>query len=144
MAKFIKIRTFNLQIESIGKMEKDMKNKEQIIGTAEAWESGELGRIATHTAPASALLAQQIDDALGMQVISIRLPKELIEEYKIIAQVHKLGYQPLMRDALKRFAEAELKKLAVQYVNEKAAKGQLRTNRVVHRPYNPNTKEVLL
>ncbi|WP_300754570.1 hypothetical protein [Janthinobacterium sp.] len=99
-----------------------MKNKELINGTVEAWENGELGREIDHAAPVAIELEQQIDDALGMQMISIRLPKELIEEYKMIAQVHKLGYQPLMRDALKRFAEAELKKLAVQYANEKAAK----------------------
>lgn len=99
---------------------------EKIIGTAEAWENGELGRDAAHAVVAPASTAQQIDDALGMQMISIRLPKELIEEFKVIAQVHKLGYQPLMRDALKRFAEAELKKLAIQYANEKAAKEQMK------------------
>lgn len=96
--------------------------KEKIIGTAEAWENGDLGQDADHAVAAPAGLAQQIDDVLGMQMISIRLPKELIDEYKMIAQVHKLAYQPLMRDALKRFAEAEMKKLAVQYANEKAAK----------------------
>lgn len=99
---------------------------EKIIGTAEAWENGELGRDAEYAVLAPTGTSQQIDDVLGMQMISIRLPKELIEEYKMIAQVHKLGYQPLMRDALKRFAEAELKKLAVQYANEKAAKEQVK------------------
>lgn len=100
--------------------------KEKVIGTADAWESGELGRDAEHAVVAPAGLAQQIDDALGMQMISIRLPKELIEDFKMIAQVNKVGYQPLMRDALKRFADAELKKLAIQYANEKAAKEQLK------------------
>ncbi len=96
----------------------------KIIGTAEAWENGDLGQDADHAVIAPAGLSQQVDDALGMQMISIRLPKELIDDFKIIAQVHKLGYQPLMRDALKRFADAELKKLAVQYANEKAAREQ--------------------
>lgn len=95
---------------------------EKIIGTAEAWENGELGLDSAHAVLAPANSAQLIDDALGMQMISIRLPKELIEEFKVIAQVNKLGYQPLMRDALKRFAEAELKKMAIQYANEKAAR----------------------
>lgn len=97
---------------------------EKIVGTAEAWENGELGRDPAYAAPASAGTSQQIDDAFGMQLISIRLPKDLIEEFKLIAQVHGLGYQPLMRDALKRFAESELKKLAVQYANERFAKEQ--------------------
>ncbi|WP_454767002.1 hypothetical protein [Cupriavidus campinensis] len=30
-----------------------------------------------------------------------------------------MGYQPLMREALRRFAEAEMKRLAVQYANER-------------------------
>jgi hypothetical protein len=102
--------------------------KEKIIGTAEAWENGELGQDADHAVAAPVGLAQQIDDVLGMQMISIRLPKELIEEYKMIARVHKLGYQPLMRDALKRFAEGEIKKLAVQYANEKAAKEKAKSS----------------
>jgi hypothetical protein len=96
-----------------------MKSKERIVGTANAWENGELGRDAKHAVPASTELAQQVDDALGMQMISIRLPKELIDEYKTLAQFHKLGYQPLMRDALKRFATTELKKIAVRCANEK-------------------------
>ncbi len=104
-----------------------MKNKDLIIGTAEAWENGALGRDADHAVRSPAELTQKIDDALGMQMISIRLPKELIEEYKIIAQVRKLGYQPLMRDALKRFAEAELKKLAIQYSKEKVAKESMKS-----------------
>jgi len=94
--------------------------KEKIIGTVEAWENGELGRDAEHAVAAPPELAQQVDDALGMQMISIRLPKELIEDFRMIAQVNKVGYQPLMRDALKRFADAELKKLAIAYANEKA------------------------
>lgn len=101
-----------------------MKNKGKIIGTVEAWEDGSLGRDAEHAAPASAELAQQVDDALGLQMISIRLHKELIDDFKMIAQFHKLGYQPLMRDALKRFAEAEVKKIAIQYANERAAREQ--------------------
>lgn len=100
--------------------------KEKVIGTAEAWENGDLGRDAGHAVAAPAELTQQIDDALGMQMISIRLQKELIEDFKMIAQVNKVAYQPLMRDALKRFAEAELKKMAVQYANEKAAKQQVK------------------
>jgi len=94
----------------------------EIKGTAEAWESGALGRDAAHATRVPAELEQQIDDALDLQMISIRLPKELIEDFKMIAQYHKLGYQPLMRDALKRFATAEMKKIAVQAFKERMAK----------------------
>jgi len=98
--------------------------KGKIEGTAEAWESGALGRESAHAKQASKALMQQIDDALELQMISIRLPKELIEEFKMIAAYHGVGYQPLMRDALKRFASSELKLIATQAVNEKAAKDQ--------------------
>lgn len=101
--------------------------KEKIIGTAEVWESGELGQDVEHAVVAPVALAQQIDDVLGLQMISIRLPKELIDDFRMIAQVNKIGYQPLMRDALKRFAEAELKKMAVQYANDKATKEQVKS-----------------
>lgn len=94
----------------------------KIIGTAEAWEDGTLGRDEAYAARASAETVQQVDDALGLQMISIRLSKELIQDFKMIAQVHGIGYQPLMRDALTRFAAAEMKKMAVQYANDKAEK----------------------
>ena len=100
-----------------------MKN-EKIIGVAEAWETGALGQSAEHVVRASPELCQQIDDSLGLQMISIRLPKELIEEFKLIAQYHKLGYQPLMRDALKRFAESEFKRITALTINERIADEQ--------------------
>ena len=42
-----------------------------------------------------------------MQPISIRLPTSLMETFKLLGQEHGLGYQPLMRRVLARFAEAE-------------------------------------
>lgn len=92
-----------------------MTKKELIAGTAEAWESGNLGQDKKHVRKASAELQASIDEAIGMQSISIRLPVELIQEFKVIAQFNNIGYQPLMRDALKRFANAELKKMAIEY-----------------------------
>ena len=97
-----------------------MKDNEKISGTVDAWESGELGRDVKHAKKADQKLQKQIDDALGLQMISIRLPSELIEEYKMIAKVNGVGYQPLMRDALKRFAESEMKKMAIEYANARA------------------------
>lgn len=37
-----------------------------------------------------------------LQAISIRLPKRLIEAYKLVAAHHGTEYQPLMRDTLQR------------------------------------------
>ena len=88
-----------------------MSNKASIAGTAEAWESGALGKSAEHVKRASDEMVQKIDEALGLQAISIRLPKAVIETYKMLAGMYGLGYQPLMRDALCRFAEGEMKQL---------------------------------
>ena len=98
-----------------------MSKKSSIEGTAEAWESGALGRSDAHARRTSADVAQQIDDALGLQAISIRLPKATIETYKNLAQIHGVGYQPLMLDAICRWAEAELKMLLVGAVEAQRA-----------------------
>lgn len=88
-----------------------MKHDKKIIGSVEAWESRKLGANADFVKKVSPEMHQQIDDALGLQMISIRLSKGLIETFKMLGQIHGVGYQPLMRDALDRFATAEMKSL---------------------------------
>lgn len=88
-----------------------MTSEAKIPGTPEAWETGALGRDKKHTRKAPAELAAQIDEALGLQAISIRLPRAVIETYKMLAKMHGVGYQPLMRDALCRFADSETRLL---------------------------------
>ena len=103
-------------------MNQDMENAmktQKIEGSVENWESGLLGQDAAHAKRAPKELDQAVDDSLGLQAISIRLSKELIEDYKIIAKMHGIGYQPLMRDALKRFAECEYRRLAIEAHNAK-------------------------
>ena len=88
-------------------------------GTTEAWESGELGENAATAKPASAETAKAIEDALDLQMISIRLPKSVIEDFKVIAQIEGVGYQPLMRAALMRFAECEAKRVMREYASQR-------------------------
>lgn len=100
------------------------KNK-RIPGTDEAWDAGDLGADAEHAKRAPAGTSEAIDDALGLQMISIRLPRELIEELKVIARFRGVGgYQPLIRDVLKRFANAELKQIGIEYANQKSAQAK--------------------
>ena len=47
----------------------------QIENTTEAWESGELGRDIKHARVVDKVIGAQIDEALGLQMISIRLEK---------------------------------------------------------------------
>lgn len=86
-------------------MSKDAK----IHSTIDAWESGALGESESHAIVVSPEKTQEIENAIGMQMISIRLNKGLIKAFKWIAEYHGVGYQPLMRDALQRFAENEFK-----------------------------------
>jgi hypothetical protein len=45
-------------------------------------------------------LADAIDRSIGLQLISIRLPVAMIEDYKLVAQISGQLYQPLMREAM--------------------------------------------
>lgn len=55
-----------------------------------------------NTRPTPSNAGTVADTAQELQAISIRLPKRLIEAYKMVAAHHGVGYQPLMRDALQR------------------------------------------
>jgi len=90
----------------------------KIDSTIENWEDGALGQDMDHAQPAPRELQRQIDEAQGMQAISIRLDKELIEQFKQIAKIHGMGYQPLMREALKRFAGSEIKIIIAKMAND--------------------------
>lgn len=101
------------------------KHANKIDSTDEAWESGALGTDAAHASAAPAELEAAIDASLGMQSISIRLPKQLIDAYKLIATHHGLGYQPLMRDILQRFVPEGLKEV-MQHHETKAGEAEVR------------------
>jgi predicted DNA binding CopG/RHH family protein len=93
-----------------------------IPDTEEAWSSGELGKEEEFAAIASDdnSIDAAINEHLELQPISIRLEKSLIEDFKIIAKMHGLGYQPLMRQTLKRFADCEKKRILREVAVEMA------------------------
>jgi hypothetical protein len=99
-----------------------MKN---IAGTEEAWESRALGASAAHAQLASAEHLAALDEALGMQSISIRMPKGMIDAYKLIGAHHGVGYQPLMRDILQRFIPDGMKEV-LHHHTEKADQAENR------------------
>jgi hypothetical protein len=102
------------------KQEVNMKQTTpKIESTDQAWESGTLGASPAHTKPAPADMEAAIDASLGLQAISIRLPKQLIDGYKLIGAHHGVGYQPLMRDILQR-ALPELMREVLQHHEAKA------------------------
>lgn len=83
----------------------------KIAGTEQAWEERQLGASAEHAEVAGAEHLTALNEALGMQSISIRMPKEMIDAYKLIGAHHGVGYQPLMRDILQRFIPEGMKEV---------------------------------
>jgi len=71
----------------------------------EKWERRELGASAAHAVASAPEKNEAVDSALGLQLISIRLQSDLIEELREIAREEGLGYQPLIRNVLTRFAK---------------------------------------
>lgn len=87
--------------------------KKTIEGTAEAWEDGSLG-LDEESAKMSDLSIEQVSDAVGLKSISIRMQPNLLDELKMIADFHGVGYQPLMKQILRRFVDAEFKRIVRQ------------------------------
>lgn len=95
-----------------------MIKQSKIPDTDEAWESGELGRDAAHVKRFEGDDEELINESLGLQPISIRMEKELLCDLKFIANYHGMGYQPLIRQQLKRFVNAEMKQIAMGLASE--------------------------
>lgn len=102
--------------------EKLMGKQGSIKGTDDAWDSGTLGREETFVAVSPDTAEEVINEHLDLQLISIRLEKSLIEDFKLIAILNRIGYQPLMRQVLKRFADCEKKRILRDHAVEMMAK----------------------
>jgi hypothetical protein len=72
--------------------------------SGDAWETRKLGAEEEYARAAEAFEGIALDEALDLHMISIRLPKTLIGQLKLIAHFNGVGYQPLMRDILSRYA----------------------------------------
>lgn len=88
-----------------------MNTDAKIPSTDEAWDEGRLGRDERSVGVANEGLEARVDESLGLQLISIRLQKSLIDDFKAIAQLNNIGYQTLMRQILQRFADGEKKRI---------------------------------
>lgn len=89
-----------------------MANAPGIRSTDDAWDTGELGRDERYVKTVEVDEAA-LDAALELQLISVRLQRSLIDGLKLIAKANGIGYQPLMRQALHRFVDSELKRLVI-------------------------------
>ncbi|MFA5662415.1 hypothetical protein [Castellaniella sp.] len=102
-----------------------MGTAKKIQGSEEAWDDRTLGASEEHAELAPKELQQQVEEALAMQMISIRLPKQVVTLFKALAEIQGVGYQPMMREALTRFAEGEARHLVMELASrerQRAAK----------------------
>jgi hypothetical protein len=102
-----------------------MSNTVETNTSTDPWDTGELGRSEEHVKRAPAELVEEIDTALALQMISVRLKKETIKDMKSIAEYRGIGYQPLIRDVLAQFVRAELALIVREIQEQKKAKSAL-------------------
>lgn len=86
-----------------------MKNMRKKL-SEDAWESRELGATKEFVKKAARKKEKALDEKLGLQIISIRLQKSLIEDLKSLASEDGLGYQPYLRHVLTQHVRSEKRK----------------------------------
>lgn len=98
--------------------------KRTIPSTDEAWDERALGADEAHVAVAPDDLSKEADDASGTQLISIRMQKSMIDDFKAIASRNKgIGYQTLMKQILQRYIDSEKRLLWNDFVAKKLKEG---------------------
>lgn len=90
-----------------------MKAKAKIVPTDDPWEDRSVGAEEQFVETAPDINAD-VDAALDLHPISIRLQRSLVENLRALAHLHGLGYQPLIRQILTRWVDAEIKHLVAQ------------------------------
>lgn len=104
------------------------KADKTIRGTADAWDDRTLGADEQYAVVSDLIDQDALNESMELQMISIRIQKGLLEDLKYIAQINGLGYQPLIKQALRRFAECEKKRIiremATQIQAEECADGE--------------------
>jgi uncharacterized protein (DUF4415 family) len=110
-------------------------SKQTIISSDEAWDDRILGADGEFVKVAEEGMTASIDEASGTQLISIRLQKSLIEDFKLIASLNKgIGYQTLMKQILQRFVDCEKKRIWNELVSEKIKEQQASEAAVTAKP----------
>jgi hypothetical protein len=97
-----------------------MTNAENAEAGAPEWDARKLGHDEEFVKRAPKSHEDALDNALGLQMISVRLQKQLISDLKFIATAHGIGYQPLIRDILSRFVTHEKKQIIREAVERRA------------------------
>jgi len=87
-----------------------MKDTHKKKHSEEAWENRELGATEAFVRKVSPEREKALEEKVGLQIISIRLQKSLIDDLKALAREDGLGYQPYIRQLLTQHVRGEKRK----------------------------------
>ena len=74
------------------------RNKEQeLLAEGDEWKTGKRG---SHSVAATDEDEAALDEAMELQMISIRLPLSVVDKLKTLAKKEGIGYQPYTRQVL--------------------------------------------
>ena len=76
---------------------KKRNKEEELLAEASEWDSGKRG---SQSVVGSDEDEAALDEAMELQMISIRLPQSVVEKLKTLAKKEGIGYQPYTRQVL--------------------------------------------
>ncbi len=82
---------------------KKKKKAFEFVDDSERWDNRELGAHENSVRVSTQGTEKRLDESLGLQMISMRLPKEVVEQFKVLARKQGLGYQPFIRQILMNY-----------------------------------------
>lgn len=83
--------------------------KHRVDDDSEKWESGELGQDPKFAQIVSEKEQQELENALELVPITLRLQKKLVEDLKRLSASDGLGYQPFVRQILTQYVREHAK-----------------------------------
>jgi len=86
-----------------------MTETREKIKVEDDWDTRALGASEEFVKKSDENSEKQVDGSLGLQSISIRLQRELINDLKQLASDNGLGYQPYIRHVLTQHVKTEKK-----------------------------------
>lgn len=95
----------------------DKKLMNEIYADTHLWESGELG-CSEEYAKASNFTVEDLQKSIELQAISLRINKDLLEDLKTLAGNYNIGYQPLIKQILRKFVDSEKSRLGKKLISE--------------------------
>lgn len=79
------------------------KQKSATVDDSNRWDKRELGADESFVRVSKQGTEDRLDEGLGLQMVSMRLPKEAVDKFKGLAREQGLGYQPFIRQILMNY-----------------------------------------